>query len=87
MSWESYFWLLRRACGVTASQIIAIAQPCGNGYPSTEPDFRAATTMRRRIGRIPEHVPYDIVSALCSPLLFGGFVDHANDGAAESAAG
>lgn len=36
MSWESYSWLLLRACGVNQNQLLNLLEPFQGRFPSTE---------------------------------------------------
>ena len=74
MSWEGYSWLLLRACGVNASQLMTILQPFQNRYPNTEPEFNAMSVALRRIGHILEHAPNNIATQLRTPQASGWFV-------------
>ena len=66
MTWEGYSWLLLRACGANAGQLINILQPFQGRFPSSEAEFQSMSLTLRRMGHILEHTPMNIASRLRS---------------------
>lgn len=60
MSWESYSWLLLRACGVNQNQLLNLLLPFHGRFPRTEAEFQAVPLSVRRMGHIMEGAPSNI---------------------------
>ena len=67
MSWETYSWLLLRACGCNQHQLLNILQPTMGRFPTTEVEFNAMQMTLRRTGHILEGVPLNLAGQLRAP--------------------
>ena len=64
---EMNTWLLLRACGVNATQLLQLLQPFQNRYPNTAAEFHNLQLTLRRMGHIIEGSPQNLASQLRSP--------------------
>ena len=67
MTWEGYTWLLLKACGISAQQLMSLLQPTNGRFPTNEQDFENMLMMMRRMGHILENSAHNLAHQLRTP--------------------
>ena len=67
MTWEGYTWLLLKACGISAQQLMSLLQPTNGRFPTNEQDFENMLMLMRRMGHILENRANNLAHQLRTP--------------------